>query len=137
MPLNISNSFNNISSSIANHSMVGTILGNPLVVAFMIVFTILLILYVWDVENEMVYSFKFIFYMLFTVISIMVAHDVILKSQFNSVSDQSNHAHMVEQINDVAAYDAIEPRSNAQEIRNNFVNQMPQQQLLDSSELLI
>lgn len=136
MPLDIFKTFDKISTQFANTNYIVQIFGNPFILSIMIVICIILIMYSWDIESELIFRFKFIFYLLLIIIGLMVTHDTILKYKYGESSESMDNDNTINSVNEVASMNEIEPIKDTDLMRANIINDMPKNNVLNSSEIL-
>jgi hypothetical protein len=136
MPFNLIQSFEKLTNEFANTNYIVYTLGNPCILSIMIVLCIILIMYSWDIESELIFRFKFIFYLLIGVLGLMIAHDTILKYKYKDSVINTEETTLVNNVHEASKFDMIEPRKDIDTIRTNIINDMPETPILNSSDIL-
>jgi hypothetical protein len=79
MPIDLFSVFNKGTSYVANDTMAGNVISNPISLTILILFAIVLILYAHN-RKKMV-KFKILFYMSIIILSALVLHDILLRER--------------------------------------------------------
>lgn len=126
MPIDIVANFKSTSNTLANKSLVGTILGNPIAVGVMVVLSLFFILYYF---NGVSLTFKFMFYSSVAIIGILLAHDIILKEQLSEFLEVDKDDQIVKDVQNIQVDNPVQPRGSADQIRQNHLDSMPSSNL--------
>jgi hypothetical protein len=139
MPIDLLSAFNKTTNAIANKSIIGRILGNPLWLGFCITLTVLLILWAWGLQDSV--TFKLMFYTLVAVSGLVVAHDVILVDQIKECLETKDDVNMVKDVQKLGGYSYdthVEPRKDMEQIRQSYTStQLPSTVNANASPLSI
>lgn len=107
MPIDIDANFKRASNRIANKSVVGTCMGNPIFTACIIVAVVCLILFAYDSEAV---CFQIVFYLSVFTISLMMLHHVVVREQMRERYENSNQLEMIRPAPTIGAGYGISPR---------------------------
>lgn len=122
MPIDILANLKSTTNSVANRSVIGTILGNPIAIGVMIVLSLFVILYYF---NNISLTFKFMFYTFIVIVGILIAHDVILKEQLSELWGTDKEDQMVKDVQNIKVDNPVQPRTDIDQIRTDHTNSLP------------
>lgn len=108
MPIDIYSAFSKVTNHVANKSIIGKVIGNPVWLAVIICVVILLMFYYWDLISGI--EFRHIFYTLLVTVGLVMAHDFIIVAQAKESLESSDSEKIMDE--PIASPDQLIPRRN-------------------------